>query len=165
MHIAVDLDGTLIPECAEFDCEPTEGIARWIYLYSLRTGAKELLRELIRSGQRVSIYTLSNRSAGKLKLWFFLHGIRVHRVINQQAHLQQVRKGNAVHKAIKWPPAFGIDLLIDDNEQNIQAAYASGAEAILVHSHPSDWTAAIRLRCPSRVKAKKLARAVVEIGS
>ncbi len=57
------------------------------------------------------IYTTSFRSKFYIYFLFWLNGIHLQGVVNQSFHNKKVK-----HKASKYPPAFGIDLLIDDSE-------------------------------------------------
>ena len=57
------------------------------------------------------VYTTSYRSAWRIRRLFWLHGIRLDGVVNQQRHNREVRA-----RCTKHPPSFGIDLLIDDSE-------------------------------------------------
>lgn len=152
MHIAFDLDGTLIPECGEFPCNRVGGLAEKLFAHALRTGARELLRELAAAGHTLTIYTLSDRSPLRLQLWFWLQGIPVKRVITRRTHAQQVPDATR-----KWPPTFGIELLYDDNLVQVESARRSGCEAVLLTNVERDWTAAIRARCLSQPPQQALA--------
>lgn len=57
------------------------------------------------------VYTTSYRSAWRVRRLFWLHGIWLDGVVNQQLHDCKVRA-----RCTKHPPSFGIDLLIDDSE-------------------------------------------------
>lgn len=134
MHIAFDLDGTLIPECGEFPCEPTPGLVGWIFPRTLRVGARTLLRQLHQQGHHLTIYTLSERSALRLWLWLRLQGVPVGRVITARTHQRC-----APHHTTKWPPTFGIDLLCDDTPEQVEAARLSGCAALLITNRIPDW--------------------------
>lgn len=56
------------------------------------------------------VYTTSYRSAGYIRRLFWLHGIRLAGVVNQTRHEREVRV-----RATKYPPQFGIELLVDNS--------------------------------------------------
>jgi hypothetical protein len=147
MHIAFDLDGTLIPDCGEFRCTSTRGAARLFLTEPLRTGTRELCTDLRRAGHRVSVYTLSDRPVWRIYAWLFLRGIPVRKVVTKKAHDRAVQSGKITSKACKWPPVFGFDLLLDDDPGNVRAARAAGCEAIQITNHDDDWTLKIRVHC------------------
>jgi FMN phosphatase YigB (HAD superfamily) len=145
--IAFDLDGTLVPECGEFSCVRTKGLARLVISRSLRRDAHALLRSLIFSGNRVIIYSLSSQNAAKLKLWFWLLGIPVSRVITGQEHVKALKKRGMAHQGLKTPHVFGVDLLIDDCPRTVDAARKEGTGAVLVTNQDTDWTLKVRTAC------------------
>jgi phosphoglycolate phosphatase-like HAD superfamily hydrolase len=152
--IAFDFDGTLIPECGEFSCVRTGGIARLIFSRSLRRDARSLLRSLIEEGNRVIIYSLSDENATKLKIWFWLMGIPVSQVITGDQHEQQLRAQGLSHNGVKNPHLFGIDLLVDDCPRNVEAAQQHGVPAVLVTNREADWTQAVRNAYQLHIKSQ-----------
>jgi hypothetical protein len=155
LHIAFDLDGTLIPECGEFPCERVGVLAEQVFSRQLRVGARALLRELVAGGHTLTIYTLSDRSALRLWLWLQLQGVPVKRVVTGRTHARHVPQ-----KATKWPPTFGIDLLCDDSPEQVESARESGCQALLITNYERDWTAAIRARCLAPVPGAQLSSAL-----
>ncbi len=147
MHVAFDLDGTLIPDCGEFRCTSTRGAARLFLTEPLRTGTRELVRDLQRGGHMVSVYTLSDRAAWRVYAWLLLRGVPVRKVVTKKAHNRAVQSGKIASASCKWPPVFGFDLLLDDDPGNVRAARAAGCEAIQITNHDEDWTQKIRERC------------------
>jgi hypothetical protein len=148
--IAFDLEGTLLPECGEFSCVRTGGIARLISKRSLRRDAPNLLRSLALAGNHVMIYTITNQSshsAKKLKLWFWLQGIPITRVITKREHEKYFRDHELVSLGTKAPHLFGIDLLVDDSHTMVEYVRESGTDAVLVTNHEVDWTLNIRIAC------------------
>jgi hypothetical protein len=71
-----------------------------------------LFKILRADGHRIYIYTTSFRSIIKIKLTFYLYGIPVDKVINQRIHNKELRELKT--RTSKYPPAFGIDIHIDD---------------------------------------------------
>jgi hypothetical protein len=157
--IAFDLDGTLIPECGEFSCQRTGGVARLISKRSMRRDSRALLCSLISQGHNVMIYTLSQQSAAKLKAWFWAQGVPVSRVITAEEHDKHLKKAKLPQSGIKVPHLFGIDLLVDDSPIMVEAARLTGTNAVLVTNRTEDWTQEIRLACrlTKRVYSKQLA--------
>jgi phosphoglycolate phosphatase-like HAD superfamily hydrolase len=143
--IAFDLDGTLRPECGEFSCVRTGGLARLISKRSLRRDARLLLRALVLEGNRVIIYSLTNENATKLKIWFWLMGIPIARVITGREHEQHLRKQGLNHTGMKIPHWFGIDLLVDDCPYTVKQARENGTPAVLVTNREMDWTAVVQI--------------------
>lgn len=111
MRISFDIDDTLV--CSS--TVPTEqGVpwwCRWRYPEPLRHGTRALMNELMQRGCRIWIYTSSDRPTHYLKSWFRSMGIPVEGVINQTLHERKV----GLRGPSKYPPAFGIDLHIDDS--------------------------------------------------
>ena len=142
--IAFDLYGTLVPDCGEFSCVRTGGLARLLSKRSLRRDAHALLRSLITSGNRVVIYTTTTQSAMRLKAWFWLMGIPVSRVITRREHERRLRQQGVVPFNCKAPHLFGIDLLIDDCPHTVAAVRESGTRAVLLTNQEADWTQTVR---------------------
>lgn len=113
MRIAFDLDNTLIR--SEFDFELETPKYTWLaYLLGierLRKGTGELIKFCQKQGWEVWIYTTSYRSAWQIRKMFWLYGISLSGIINQTKHNQRIKM-----RCTKYPPEFGIHLLIDDSE-------------------------------------------------
>ncbi len=118
MLISFDLDDTLICYQPGALHEPNRVpcLLRYWFPEPMRRGAAGLIAELIRQGHNVCIYTTSQRPPGLLRVWFRLYGIRIGQVINQQRHEQVVKPEGFRRWPSKYPPAFGIDLHVDDSE-------------------------------------------------
>jgi hypothetical protein len=68
--------------------------------------------ELLRRRCELWVYTTSYRSPRSLRGWFRCLGVPLAGVVNQARHERVVgRQGPS-----KYPPAFGIDLHVDDSE-------------------------------------------------
>ena len=113
MGLAFDLDNTLIRCGHDFPLATPQRriLARLLGNEQLREGTKELTDCCRQRGWEVWVYTTSYRSAWRIRCLFWLHGIRLDGVVNQQRHNREVRA-----RCTKHPPSFGIDLLIDDSE-------------------------------------------------
>lgn len=139
LRIAFDLDDTLIPATRSFACgtEPHS----WVSLFfrePLRLGTVNLMRQLIREGHAVWIYTSSMRSARYLSVWFGLLGIRLSGVVNAATHQQATER--EVRRHSKSPRLFDIDLLIDDSEGVEQECAAQGVSSVRLLSDDLSWT-------------------------
>jgi hypothetical protein len=112
MRISFDIDDTLV--CGSN--VPTEKVVpwwgRWWYPEPLRRGTQELMKALVEQKHQLWIYTTSYRSPRYLRGWFRSIGVPIYGVVNQVRHERTVgRQGPS-----KYPPAFGIDLHVDDSE-------------------------------------------------
>jgi len=111
-RVSFDIDDTLV--CGAH--VPTEAfVSAWRrrrYPEPVRRGTTQLLRALSRRGFRLWVYTTSRRPVTYLDGWFRSAGIRLDGVVNLDVHEEVVgRQGPS-----KFPPAFGIDLHVDDAE-------------------------------------------------
>jgi hypothetical protein len=142
MRIAFDLDGTLIPAGFAFATinRFPKIIAALCGLEPIRTGAIELMRFFRAQGNEVWVYTTSYRSTAYIHFLFLLHGIRLDGVVNQAVHDAQMKKRPGLPRCSKYPPAFGIDLLIDDQEGVLLEAQRHGFKTVWVKPDAPDWT-------------------------
>ncbi|MDB5296702.1 MAG: hypothetical protein JWO31_2685 [Phycisphaerales bacterium] len=148
MRIAFDLDDTLICYGGDVPCEATVPAwafpARWWCREPLRAGATRLLRDLTGQGHDVWIYTSSYRSPRYLRLWFRLLGVRLGGVVNADRHSNVVRSGRPGAGASKYPPAFGIDLLVDDRPGVALEGERYGFAVCLVARDDCGWAEHVR---------------------
>jgi hypothetical protein len=145
MHVAFDLDDTLIPCGHQFPLEARRRLARLLALEPLRLGTVELLRHLRRTGCRLWIYTTSLRSPLAVHCQFLAHGICLAGVVNQDRHARTLRRGRpSANECSKYPPAFGIDLLVDNSEGVMEEGRRFGFRVL--HLRPDDlhWVQAVR---------------------
>lgn len=141
LRISFDIDDTLAchhtQSAAERNGLPAI-IHRWLG-EPLRAGTRALIRELRRKGCSVWIYTSSSRTPLYIRRWLLLHGIRVDGVVNNERH----RNGLAVHgffnSPSKFPPAFGIDLHVDDSEGVQMEGNAHGFRVVVVRPDDAHW--------------------------
>jgi hypothetical protein len=145
MHVAFDLDDTLIPCGHQFPLEPRRRLARWLALEPLRLGTVELLRHLRRSGCHLWVYTTSLRNPLSVHFLFLAHGIRLSGVINQDRHARTLRRGRpSAGECSKYPPAFGIDLLVDNSEGVKEEGRRFGFQVLHVRPDDLRWVEAVR---------------------
>lgn len=136
MHLAFDLDNTLIRCGHDFPLEkPQRRIwARLLGNEGLRHGIKELVDDCRQRGWEMWVYTTSYRSAWRIRRLFWLHGIRLDGVVNQQRHDREVKV-----RCTKHPPSFGIDLLIDDSEGVRIEGERHGFRVLVVAPEDEQW--------------------------
>ena len=145
MRIAFDIDDTLVLPHGH-GSEPAPWPWRLVYRERLRQGAKELLRELSEQGHEVWIYTTSLRNPRYIKGWLKRFGVRIADVVNQTRHERTLRdREPAVRSVSKYPPAFGIDVLVDDEPGVEQEGRALGFTVVQVKPDDANWTQAVRL--------------------
>jgi hypothetical protein len=135
MRISFDIDDTLV--CAP--CVPTEQYVpwwrRWWYPELLRRGTRALMQELVLRKCDLWIYTTSYRPARYLRRWFESFGVAISGVVNQQRHEQVVgRQGPS-----KYPPAFGIDLHVDDSEGVAEEGRRHRFRVVVVSPDDPNW--------------------------
>jgi hypothetical protein len=114
MRIAFDLDGTIVPSSVgQFPASPSRWPWRTFFREPLRDETITLMRELRGQGHEVWIYTSSLRPSIYIRLWFLSCRVRLSGVVNAETQLAvALPRGQS---ASKFPPAFGIDLLVDDS--------------------------------------------------
>ena len=142
MRIAFDLDDTLIPCEYRFPLERRPVLARLLGSEPLRAGSVALLRELRRRGVQLWVYTTSLRPPLSVWLQFLAHGVRLGGVINQDRHFARMRswKGRpSVRDSSKYPPAWGIDLLIDNSEGVVMEGRQWGFRVLHVRPEDERW--------------------------
>lgn len=139
MRISFDVDDTLV-------CDPSVPIEQllpwwksWRYPERLRQGTKKLMRELMRQQHQLWIYTTSYRSSRYLRGWFRSLGIPIWEVVNQQRHERVVGR----HGPSKYPPAFGIDLHVDDSRGVEEEGKEHGFRVVVVAPDQANWTSFI----------------------
>jgi len=139
LRISFDVDDTLV--CASH--VPTEPLLpRWRRLWyneRLRRGTTSLMRELLRRRCQLWIYTTSYRSPHYLRGWFKCLGIPLEGVVNQDRHDRVVGR----HGPTKYPPAFGINLHVDDSEGVAMEGKHHGFAVVTVSPEDPDWAARV----------------------
>jgi hypothetical protein len=139
MRISFDVDDTLVCSAPT----PTEQYMpwwwRWRYPELLRRGTRSLMHELVRRRCELWIYTTSYRGEGYLRGWFARLGVRLGGVVNQQRHEKVVGR----HGPSKYPPAFDIDLHVDDLPGVGIEGERHGFRVVVVSPDDADWTARI----------------------
>lgn len=147
MRIAFDLDDTLIPCEFAFPLERRPWLARVLGVEPLRAGSVELMRCLRQQGARLWVYTTSMRDPLTVWLQFWAHGVRLSGVVNQDRHVARMKswKGRPTARdTSKYPPAFGIDLLIDNSEGVALEGRRWGFRVLHVRPDDVGWAEAVR---------------------
>ena len=143
MRIAFDIDGTLTPlGRGQFSSVHLPFPMRMVFREPLREGAIQLMRGLHADGHDLWIYTSSLRSKSYIHLWFLLFGIRLGGAINGDTHSRALR--DRAVKPSKFPPAFGIDLLIDDSAGVETEGKMHGFTVLVVDPGDVDWACRVR---------------------
>ena len=139
MRIAFDLDDTLIPCRYHFPTERPFSTFFFSFCFSekLRQGSQALLQKLHRQGHEIWIYTTSQRSSWYLKCWFRFLKIPLDGVVNFTRHCQKMRAYSfPLSYVSKYPPAFDIDILVDDSDGVMLEGQRYGFTVI--HLNPND---------------------------
>jgi FMN phosphatase YigB (HAD superfamily) len=135
VRISFDIDDTLVCDPSV----PTELFVpwwkRWWYPELLRHGTRNLMRELVTGQHELWIYTTSYRPQRYLRRWFASFGIPIAEVVNQQWHEEVVgRQGPS-----KYPPAFGIDLHVDDSAGVAEEGRIHRFRVVVVSPGDREW--------------------------
>lgn len=140
-RVSFDLDDTLTSHCKRVlrEKERLPGLIHRWFGEPLRRGTGRLIRELRRRGCSVWIYTSSGRSPFYIRRWLMLHGVYVDGVINSERHYQAIRR-HSIRLPSKYPPAFGIDLHVDDSEGVGMEGKAFGFRVLVVDPYDERWT-------------------------
>jgi hypothetical protein len=137
MRIAFDLDGTLVPmHVGQF---PVESIAWPMRVFAtdpLRLQTVRLFRLLKARKHDVWVYTSSLRKPFDIRRTFWAHGMRLDGVINADVHAAAVSSP----VASKYPPAFGIDLLVDDAPGVELEGRQHGFAVLRIDPGDADWS-------------------------
>ena len=139
MRISFDVDDTLVcdPSVPSERLVPWWG--RWWYPEPVRRGTRELMWELLADDDQLWIYTTSYRPARYLQGWFRSFGVPIYGVVNQPRHERVVgRQGPS-----KYPPAFGIDLHVDDSEGVAEEGQRHRFDVVVVAPTDPDWVARV----------------------
>ena len=139
MRVSLDVDDTLV-------CSPSVPSEQsvsypWRFWYNepLRRGTNTLLGELMRRRCEIWVYTTSHRSSFYLRGWFACLGVRLDGAVNQARRDRVVgRQGPS-----KYPPAFGIDLHVDDSEGVALEGERHQFAVVVVSPDDPDWVSRV----------------------
>lgn len=150
-RIAFDLDETLIRGRHAFALEkPVRKLwARLLGGEPLRAGIGELGAYCHQQGWDVWVYTTSYRRPWYIRKLFWLHGIWLAGVVNQARHQREVTV-----RCTKYPPQFGIDLLIDDSEGVRREAERYDFTMLVVDPTDDEWVGKVKMAVAEKTRAK-----------
>lgn len=147
MRISFDIDDTLICDSSV----PTEQYVswwrRWRYPERLRRGTRSLMAALARRRCKIWIYTSSGRCPRYLKSWFASCGISIEGVVNQARHESAV----GLRGPSKFPPAFGIDLHVDDSSGVAMEGADHRFAVLVVTPEDLDWVERVLREVDARI--------------
>jgi hypothetical protein len=134
--MAFDLDDTLISSKPNFLIQKPvyQIIAKMFHVEHLRKNTTEIFHFCKKNKIETWIYTTSFRSKIYIYFLFLLNGIKLQGVVNQNVHNKKVK-----HKATKYPPVFGIDLLIDDSEGVKKEGELYGFDVLCIKTDDQEW--------------------------
>ena len=155
MRISFDVDDTLVMHDAPV---PRELVVpwywRWRYPEPLRLGTKALMHALQERKCEIWIYTTSYRQPRYLRGWFKTFGVTLTSVVNQDVHDQRVKKAQFPgYTPSKFPPAFGIDLHVDDSEGVAMEGQEHGFRVVVVAPSDLEWTVRVLAAVDEMLKA------------
>jgi hypothetical protein len=101
------------------------------------------MNELRGRGCNVWIYTTSERTPFQIRLWLLLHGLRVDGIVNGERHRRELSGRKFSRLPSKYPPAFGIDLHVDDSEGVRMEGDQHGFRVVIVRLEDEDWAAKV----------------------
>ena len=137
MKISFDLDDTIVPGNKSFTTEHQTPFQKLLGIEPIRIGTIKLFKELKRRNHEIGIYTTSFRSFFRIKFLFLSNGFVVNFIINQKSHSRKLNEENI--QCSKYPPAFNIDLHIDDSIGVEIEGQKYGFETIIVDEREPDW--------------------------
>jgi hypothetical protein len=140
MRISFDVDDTLVlPGVSDREVGPLPGLLqRWL-CEPLRPGTRSLVRQLKERGWSVWIYTTSLRTPFQIRFWLLLHGITVEGVVNDDRHRREMLTRGFGRFPSKYPPAFGIQLHVDDSDGVRLEGEQHGFRVVVVQPDDRHW--------------------------
>ncbi|UZE84657.1 hypothetical protein [Pseudomonas viciae] len=141
IRISFDIDDTLacqLHHCAVEQSRLPACIHRWLG-EPLRSGTRSLTRALRRQGCSIWVYTSSGRTPSYIRRWLLLYGIRVDGVVNSVRHNRALTVHGLSNSPSKFPPAFDIDLHVDDSEGVQIEGYDHGFRVVVVRPDDENW--------------------------
>lgn len=145
MRVSFDLDETLIRRGSVDERENgwlTRALRPW-HAEPLRRGTRTLFRELRRLDCSIWIYTTSERTSWQIRWWLIRHGIRVDGIVNGGRHRRALAGRTFARLPSKYPPAFDINLHVDDSEGVRMEGKQHGFRVLVVQPNDADWAAKV----------------------
>ena len=138
MIISFDLDDTLIPGIKQFETEGRSFFQKLFGIEKVRLGTIELMKKCKLQGHQLYIYTTSLRPASKIWWTFYSYGIKLDKVINQKKHETVLKDRSRLYS--KYPPAFNIDIHIDDSKGVELEGTRFNYKTIIISEDNLTWT-------------------------
>ncbi len=139
MRVSFDVDGLLVSPRDDFPVEKRIVPFSFGIREAPRSGTRKLFHEIRRLHGEVWIYTSSTRSALYVRMWLFLHGIKISGVVNADVHNRALSGMRFSRMPSKYPPAFGIDLHVDDAPGVAMEGKDHGFEVVVIEPANPDW--------------------------
>ncbi|WEK07886.1 MAG: hypothetical protein P0Y51_22015 [Candidatus Pseudomonas colombiensis] len=155
IRISFDIDDTLACQLDHCAVEPSK-LPAWIHRWlgePLRIGTRSLTRELRRQGCSIWVYTSSGRTPSYIRRWLMLYGIHVDGVVNSVRHNQALTARGLSNAPSKFPPAFDIDLHVDDSEGVQIEGHDHGFRVVVVNPQDELWAQKV-LEAVAKVQAQ-----------
>lgn len=155
VRISFDIDDTLacqLDHCAVEHSRLPAFVHRWLG-EPLRIGTRDLTRELRRQGCSIWVYTSSGRTPSYIRRWLLLYGIRVDGVVNSVRHNHALTAHGLSNSPSKFPPAFDIDLHVDDSEGVQIEGHQHGFRVVVVRPDDERWAHRV-LQAAAEVQAQ-----------
>jgi hypothetical protein len=90
-----------------------------------------------------------------LRGWFASFGIPIYGVVNQTCHERIIKQSNYLsYPPSKYPPAFGIDLHVDDSEGVAMEGKQHHFRVVVVSPDDGEWTTRILEAVDGTAQAK-----------
>lgn len=137
MIISFDLDDMLIPGVKSFDTISQNLFQKIFSSEKLRLGTIELFKILRSQGHEIYIYTTSYRKRYKIWWMFMLYGVSVNRVINREIHINTLGEHAGMYS--KFPPAFNIDVHVDDSKGVETEGKRHNFKTIIIEENDNNW--------------------------
>jgi len=147
VRISFDIDDTLICDSSVPTEQHVSWWRRWRYPERLRLGTRSLMTALIRRRCKIWIYTSSGRCPRYLKSWFASFGISVEGIVNLDRHERTV----GLRGPSKFPPAFGIDLHVDDSPGVAMEGTDHRFPVLVIAPHDPDWVGRVLSEVDARI--------------
>ena len=149
MKISFDLDDTLIPsQSGDFPVERKNTFQKLFGIESIRKGTVDLINALQESEHSVGVYTTSYRSKLKIFLTFLTYGLILDFIINEKQNRRKLKKKGIY--CSKFPPAFGIDLHVDDSKGVGLEGVKNNFQTVIVRQSDTDWKNQVMKACASK---------------
>ena len=133
LTIAFDLDDTLIPS------RKWKWYLRPFTSHPFRAGTFELLDYCKTQNFKIWVYTASIRPSWYIRLLFLRHGYHLDGVVNRQIHWLKVKTPSH-----KYPPSFGINVLVDDLESVYTEGKRLNYAVIRVNPNDLNWVETVK---------------------